>query len=286
MTTSVLPLYPRAAPALAVDGLYLSLRLHTIGTPRSPFVYGSFVSSLDGRIATGSVGPAHADPLQGLKSHNDFRLFQELHAQADCLVTHGGYLRALAAGRLGNVLQVDASGSAPDLARWRASVGLPPQPAIVVASASLEFQVHPSIAEHGQRLIVATGARADALRARALRDAGIEVIVAGEGLRVQGAALAAALGALGYRSLYLLAGPMMLETMLRDRRLDRLFLTLRHRLLGDEHFQTMIHGPRLGAAGDLELQALYLDAGHAGDVAQWFAEFVPSSARERREAVG
>ena len=273
MTAEVLPLYPECGPARPVEGLYLDHRLHEIGSPQSPFVYGSFVSSLDGRIAIMDSGSAEAEVMQGLTNPNDFRLFQELHAQADCLITHGGYLRALAQGRLGNVLQVNASGQAGDLAEWRKENGLAPQPAIALASGSLDFPIHPSISAHAQPIYVATGAGADPARVQALRDRGFRVIFAGEGAMVEGAPLVRALGELGYRCLYLLAGPKMLETMLCDRQLARLYLTIRHRLLGGEKFHTLIHGPRLGEAGQLALRTLYQDRGEDRADGQWFAQF-------------
>jgi hypothetical protein len=61
--------------------------------------------------------------------------------------------------------------------------------------------------------------------------------------------------------------------MLRDGMLDRLYLTLAHRLLGGEHFHGLISGPELGPAGRLRLAALHchVQAG-AGD-GEWFAQF-------------
>jgi riboflavin biosynthesis pyrimidine reductase len=276
MTAEILPLYPASSAPRLLQGLYLAHRLHEIGSTTVPFVYGSFVSSLDGRIAVDDASGV----LKGLTSANDFRLFQELHAQADCLITHGGYLRALASGQLGNVLQVNAGGRSADLAQWRKENGLPAQPAIVVASASLEFPLPASIAEHQQRLYIATGRQADPARVEALRERGLHVIFVGEGRMVQGAPLVRALGELGYRCLYLLAGPQMLETMLRDRKLSRLYLTIRHRLLGGEHFHSLIHGPRLDEAGEMTLRGLYHDAGDDEAAAQWFAQFEPMH-RER-----
>jgi riboflavin biosynthesis pyrimidine reductase len=273
MTAMVLPLYPECGPARPVEGLYLDHRLHKIGSPQLPFVYGSFVSSLDGRIAIMDSGSAEADVMDGLTNQNDFRLFQELHAQADCLITHGGYLRALAEGRLGNVLQVNATGQAGDLAEWRKENGLAPQPAIAIASGSLDFPIHPSISDHAQPVYIATGGGADPARVQALRERGFRVIFGGEGAMVEGAPLVRALGELGYRCLYLLAGPRMLETMLRDRQLSRLYLTIRHRLLGGEKFHTSIHGPRLGEAGQLTLRTLYQDRGEDRADGQWFAQF-------------
>ena len=273
MTATVLPLYPEPGAARHLEGLYLDHRLHELGSAQTPFVYGSFVSSLDGRIALTESGSAETDVLEGLANRNDFRLFQELHAQADCLITHGGYLRALVQGRLGNVLQVNASGRAADLVEWRMQSGLSPQPAIVVASGSLDFPVHASVFEHRQPLYIATGRRANPVRVQEMRERGFRIIFAGEGTLVEGAPLVRALGELGYRSLYLLAGPKVLDTMLRARELSRLYLTIRHRLLGGENFHTMIHGPRLGEAGALALRALYHDPGEDPGDAQWFAQF-------------
>jgi hypothetical protein len=65
----------------------------------------------------------------------------------------------------------------------------------------------------------------------------------------------------------------MLETMLRDQKLSKLYLTLTHHLLGGEQFHTMIPGPPLGAAGRLKLRTLYYDPGNADQNAQWFAQF-------------
>src|SRR5215203_427981 len=161
MTAKVLPLYPEPGSAQALKGLYLNHRLFEAGSAQSPFVYANFVSSLDGRIALVDPGSGESYLPKGLGGGNDFRLFQELHAQADCLITHGGYLRALAGGKLGNVLQVNASGRSADLAQWRKDNGLSAQPAIVVASASLDFPLPASIAEHQQPLYIATGEQAD-----------------------------------------------------------------------------------------------------------------------------
>jgi riboflavin biosynthesis pyrimidine reductase len=273
MTAKVLPLYPEPGPALPLKGLYLKLRLHEVGSAQSPFVYANFVSSLDGRIALVEADKAESDLLEGLTSGNDFRLFQELQAQADCLITHGGYLRALAQKRLGNVLQVGASGNGADLIAWRRENDLTEQPAVVVASGSLDFPVPDSIEAHGQPLYIATGEGADRARVRAWQEQGFKLIFAGSSRMVEGAPLVDALGRLGYKCLYLLAGPHMLDTMLRDGRLARLYLTLTHRLLGGEHFHTMIPGPPLGAAGYLNLRTLYYDQGQAHGKRQWFAQF-------------
>lgn len=271
MTTSLLRLYPGPPGDVPLAGALLADRVHELGSPAAPFVYGSFVSSLDGRIAVSDPDSGETRLPPGLSNPADFRLLLELQAQADCLITNAGYLRDLAAGRLDDVLQIGTRAEGSDLAAWRLAEGLAPQPAVVVVSASLDFVLPESLAGSGQRVMVAVGRDAPAGPVERLRRAGMEVIVAGDGTAVGGPALVRALGDRGFSSLYLLAGPRMLETMLRGGVLARLYVTLAHRLFGGAHFQSMIQGPELGEAGRLRLTSLLHDA----DGGQWFARFEP-----------
>lgn len=267
-------LYPQSREH-PLRGLYLAHRLHELGTPERPFVYGNFVSSWDGRIALRDHRSGEGRLPGALTSESDFRLLLELHAQAACLVTHGGYMRAIAQKRLGDLLQVGAIKGHEDLAEWRAAQGLAPQPAICIASGSLDFPFPESIRGHGQQVFIATGRSADAARVRRLKREGYEVVIAGEGAAVEGRPLVNALAQRGYGSAFLLAGPRMLETMLRDGVLSRLYLTLIHRLLGGEHFHSLIEGPEMHADGRLKLTALYLDSTSPMDTGQFFAQFEP-----------
>src|SRR5690606_24647612 len=119
MAARLLRLYPGPPQDCALAGTYLAHKLHRLGTPDAPFVYADFVCSLDGRIALEEPGTGVSHLPAGLISGNDFRLLLELQAQSDCLITHGGYLRAIAEGRLDNILQV----SARDLVQWRRDNG-------------------------------------------------------------------------------------------------------------------------------------------------------------------
>ncbi len=276
MSAEVSELYPMTGAVRPIKGLYLEHNVHKLGNPAHPFVYANFVSSLDGRI---SLIPANSEipylPNE-LTSDNDFRLFLELHAQADCLITHGGYLRALHENRLGNILQTGVHENTADLAAWRAVNGLKPQPDIVVASSSLEFPIPESISHYNQRLIIATGELADTAKVEQLKRLGHTVIFAGKDHLVEGNALVRRLAEIGYQSLYLIAGPRMLETMLRARRLARLYLTISHRLLGGERFHSMIAGALLGTTGCLALRNMYYDRGASDGFGQWFAQFDPA----------
>ena len=149
------------------------------------------------------------------------------------------------------------------------------QPAVTVVSASLDFALPRSLAEHRQAIYVLTTAAAPRDRIAALRAAGCEVVVTDTGSRVRGRDVATVLSERGYRRAYLQTGPGMLETALRDRVLSRLYLTLSHRVVGGERFDTMLRGGLLSAAGTLRLRSLYLDRYDGVESDQFFASFEP-----------
>ena len=271
----VVQLFPVTGRRRPLEGLYLGEALSSAavvaGAPA--LVYANFVTSLDGRIAVTGAGDVSRLP-EGLTNPRDWRLFQELQAHADCLVTHGGYLRALASGTLGNVLQVGPGAGSEDIARWRAAQGMSAQPAVAVVSASLDFFLPRSLTEHRQPVHVLTTEAAPRDRVAALRAAGCEVVVLGASPLVRCRDAAAALGERGYRRLYLQTGPKMMELAVRDRMLSRLYLTIGHRLVGGDRFDTMVQGGApLGEAGRLRLGALYLDDAPSPDCGQLFARF-------------
>ena len=268
-------LFPVPCKERQLEGLYLDeiLPAPTGGVPA--FVYANFVTSLDGRIAVTDDGGTSRLPT-GLTNPRDWRLFQELQAHADCLVSHGGYLRALASGHLGNVLQVGVGEGSGDIVRWRATQSMAEQPAIAVLSASLDLTIPESLAAHDQPVHVLTTATSRPEHRAALREAGFDVEVTGPGPYVRARDAVEALAARGYRRLYLQTGPRMLDSALRDRVLARLYLTLSHRLVGGDRFDTMVRGDTpLGATGRLRLGTLYLDEAPGLDCGQLFARFDP-----------
>ena len=269
----VIQLYPPPARAKPLRGLYLNECLPAPPPTASALVYANFVTSLDGRIAVTDTSGISRLP-EGLTNPRDWRLFQELQAHADCLVTHGGYMRAFASGRLGNVLQAGAAADSEDIARWRAEHVAAVQPAVAVVSASLDLPIPDSLRAHRQAVHILTTAGADADRRAALERAGYDVVVTGPGPWVRARDAVGTLAARGYRRLYLQTGPRMLESAVRDRVLARLYLTLSHRLVGGDRFDTMARGDApLGVAGRLRLGALYLDEAPGLDCGQLFARF-------------
>lgn len=268
----ILRLFPGPTESVPLKGLYLQEDNHLKGSPEQPHVYANFLSSLDGRIALEDERGVPFLP-KSLTTQDDFRLFLELHCQADCLITHGGYLRSLARGHLGNILKVGAHPLGADLVAWRSVQGLEAQPALVIASASLDFPCPDPWVAPGQKVLIATGYDADPFLVRSLELRGFEVIRAGIGKRVEGGALTAALGQRGYRSLYLIAGPLMLDSMMRCGRLSLLYQTMSHQLLGGEAFRSMVPGPIMHPFGRVQLERLHYDPDSGEGVGQWFSKF-------------
>jgi hypothetical protein len=93
----LLQLYPpKTGTTETIEGRYLRHRLHRQNRMGGPCVYSNYVMSLDGRIA---LGCPHPGVPKAITSDADWRLYQELAAQADVLLTSGRYLREWAEGR-------------------------------------------------------------------------------------------------------------------------------------------------------------------------------------------
>ena len=123
----------------------------------------------------------------------------ELHAQSDCLITHGGYMRALNEGRLGNILQIRDK----DLAEWRCNNGLNCIPPWSLPAPAWSFPKHDSLHDHDQAVYIATGRNADPDRIRYWQDLGYTILIAGEQSMVHGAPLIHQLSGLGLQERFI-----------------------------------------------------------------------------------
>lgn len=248
---------PGVAASRALEGLYLTPRLDPAG---QGLLYSNFVTSLDGRIALARPGRLSHEVPKAIANPRDWRLFQELCAQADLLITSARFFRQALAHEAQDELPIGPGFG--DLLAWRQAQGLAAQPDVAVVSASLHLPVETllqQLATHPRRLFVVTGAGANPVRRRALEQAGVEVLVAGDGEGVEGRRLRRCLLGQGYRRLYAIAGPLLLHSLLRGQALDRLYLTLAGRLLGGTEFDTLCFGDPLSPPPRLRLASLYLD---------------------------
>lgn len=265
-------LYPPPAETRPLTGLYLNHELHRRGSPQRPFVYSNFIASLDGRISEREPDSGRHRVPAAIANSRDWRLYMELAAQADVLLTTARHLRAVSAGRHTELIEIGREPHA-DLASWRASRGLAPQPAIAAVSAGLEIPAAALRRRCQAPLLVLTSRDAPAARVRELQDHDIEVVPVGSGTSVDGDALVRALAARGMGRIYSIAGPRVLHTLLAAGRLDRLYLTLAQVLLGGDHYDTLTAGPPLTPAAGFQLHELHLDAAAPPGAGQLLASF-------------
>ena len=254
-------LYPDHRSRRTIHDLYLD---DPFLRNEKPLVYGNFLTSLDGRIAVVEDGLAQLP--RALVSDNDLSLFLQLEAQADCVVTHGGYMRALAQGRLGDILRPKV----PEFFQWRQAGGLPVQPLIAICSNTLDFPM-PNYLEKEKVEIIA-GARHDRSRRREWEKRGVRVVET-ENERVEGRPLVDHLSGAGYRRIYLAAGPELFESCIADRCVDLLYLTFSCQLLGHRDFVTMTPGKHAPGRCRFQLLRLILDTSNSTQHNQMYATF-------------
>lgn len=276
MSREITQLFPTPIQTHALHGLYLGHNLRQQGAAASskPYIYANFVTSLDGRIAVEDPDHPGLKVPENVANDRDWRLFQELAAQADLIISSGRYLRDWAAGRAQEILQVDDPRFA-DLRDWREVQGLSPQPDIAIISHSLDFPIPDVLTAAGRSVVVFTTAEHDRSRVPHIEAKAGRVYVAGkEGEKsVDGAMMAQKMHELGYHTVYSAAGPQILHLLLEGRVLQRLYLTRASRLLGGRKFATILDGAPLQPPVDLKLNTLYHDPLALDGLGQLFASY-------------
>jgi riboflavin biosynthesis pyrimidine reductase len=275
MSKEIRQLYPGPQEQRTLQGLYLSHDLrHLAASFGKPYVYANFVASLDGRIAVAHPTRPGLMVPKATANERDWRLFQEIAAQADLIISSGRYLRDWADGRAQEILQVDDPRFA-DLRDWREEQGLALQPDIAIISHSLNFPIPDVLTAGGRRVVVFTTAEHDPARVPQIEEKAGKVIVAGkEGQKsVDGALMLQEIQELGYHTVYSAAGPKILHLLLQGKALNRLYLTYASRLLGGETYATILEGASLDPPADLTLNALYHDPLALDGLGQLFAAY-------------
>jgi riboflavin biosynthesis pyrimidine reductase len=257
---------------MPLKGLYLTHNLRQYSAEsRSTYVYANFVTSLDGRIAVAHPTKAGLKVPEQTANDRDWRLYQEIAAQADIIISSGRYLRDWAEGRAQEILQVDDPRFA-DLRQWRQDQGLPPQPDIAIVSGSLQFPIPDVLTAGGRKVVVFTIAEADPERVKEIEDKAGQVIVAGE-KSVSGERMVQHMAELGYQTVYSAAGPKIHHLLLSGGVLNRLYLTHANRLLGGQEYASIVDGESFSPAVDMTLYALYHDPHGLDGLGQLFVVY-------------
>ena len=269
---NIIKLYPQPTAERPLHGTYLAHQLRQ-GSQKSgqAFVYGNFVISLDGRIAIPHPTKEGLTVPKNTANDRDWRLFQELAAQADLIISSGRYLRDWADGRAQEILQVDNPEFA-DLKEWRLTQGLPPQPDIAIISGSLRFPIPEVLTAGGRKVVVFTTANPDAERVKEIEAKAGQVIVTGE-KSVQGDQMVQRMTELGYNTVYSAAGPKVMHLLLAGGVLDRLYLTHASRLLAGQPFSSIVEGDLFDQAIDMKLNTVYFDLHGLEGLGQLFVSY-------------
>lgn len=255
----VLELFPRSGQRRRLKNLYLD-QMADLPKDGLPFIYSNYIASLDGRIALPAEDRHSHQVPPAIANDRDWRLFQELAAQADLLITSGRYFRQAADAETQSELPVGQARDFDDLRAWRLAQGLKPQPDIAVFSASLDIPLETLEHYRGRQLLLITGKQADRDKIAELTGAGqMQLIQCGDGGGVDATDLKQQLRRYAYRRVYAIAGPSVLHTLASGNALDRLYHTTAHCLLGGKTFDTFVWGEQLQPAFALPLRAMYLD---------------------------
>ena len=272
MDDTVLQLYPFPIAERPLTGLFLSHDLRQYSKASGQvFVYSNFVTSIDGRIAIPHPSRSGLVVPKDIANERDWRLFQELAAQADIIISSGRYLRDWAEGRAQEILQIDDPRFA-DLRQWREDRGLLPQPDIAIISGSLRFPIPDVLTAGGRRVVVFTTANPDPDRVAEIESKAGQVVIAGD-KSVDGAMLVQRMAEMGYRTVYSATGPKVLHLLLAGGALNRLYLTQANRLLGGNPFSSIVEGSLLETAVDLQINTIYLDSQALDGLGQLFVSY-------------
>ena len=277
MTKSVTQLLPQPTDERPLHGLYLNHNLRQYsGQNGRPFVFSNYVVSLDGRIAIPHPTRPGLMVPKAIANERDWRLLQELAAQADIILSTGRYLRDIADGRAQEFLEVDNPKFA-DLRDYREKQGLAPYPDVAIISRSLDFPIPDMLTEGGRKVLIFTNGEPDPARVAELERQAGQVIVAGDGDNsvggVNGAKMVAHLTMMDYEVVFAASGPKILHMLLSSGLIDRLYLTQTSRILGGDPIATIVEGPTFDIPYDMKLHSLYYDPHAPEDLGQLLAAY-------------
>lgn len=251
--TGLLELYPEPGQLRQLHGLHLAHDIRSRTGTNGTYLYTGFITSIDGRI---SVGDTDGAPV-AIRNDRDWRLFQELIAQADAVLVSGRYVRDLASGRAKSIFASASDPASADLVDYRRTLGLSDRPAAVVATRS--GLIEPATARTlSETVYVAHGGGVAPDLIRSWEDLSLVPIDAGDG-GVDAPTLLSRLAALGHHTIFSAAGPSILN--LAAASIDALYLTVAGALVGGLDYTTIFEAEELNPPIHFDLASAYLDRG-------------------------
>ena len=251
MLKQVFPYCEKGSP---LEGTYLGLSLHQQASVDNVFIYANYITSLDGRIALYDEDLDEYTVPKSIANGRDWRLYQELAGQADIMLTSARYFRQLEKGKAQDLLPVGSGEKYADIKAWREQQGLKAQPDVMILSNSLDIPLAALEKVQDRKVIVCTGST-DNAKIQNLEQVGVTVFQAEE---VTGVFVRSSLIDLKYRSAYLIAGPEVHATLLKDDCINELFLTTYFALVGGKKISTLLDAD-LPQSKTMKLLLSYLD---------------------------
>ncbi|WP_200307686.1 pyrimidine reductase family protein [Streptomyces adelaidensis] len=212
----------------------------------APWLRANMVSTLDGAAQ-------HGGRSQPISSDADMRIFGTLRGLADAVIVGAETVRQ--------------EGYRPARAREqfaaaRLAAGQTPAPAVVVVSASLELDFSlPLFTSPLTPTILLTGAAAAPDRVATAEKAGVQVVIAGDGMGVDPARAVRALADRGLTRLLSEGGPRLLGQLIAADVLDELCLTVSPMLTAGDA-QRIAGGPSVPVPKRFALASLLEEAGY------------------------
>jgi riboflavin biosynthesis pyrimidine reductase len=195
-----------------------------------PTIVSNFVSTLDGVVAFDTVGHSGGREVSGSFTPDRF-LMGLLRATADAVLVGAGTVRSG-----GNHVWTPGHVHPPaaaDFAAWRERLGLRRQPTTVIVTAGGRIDPeHPSLhAADVPVLLLTTDVGASRLRSASLPPS-VEVVVAGDGERIDAEAIVASLASHDLDLVVCEGGPELLGGLVGAGLVDELFLTVAPQIAG------------------------------------------------------
>jgi len=234
-----------------LDNLYLNPLLSDIYKNSRPVYYANFLSSLDGRIAVYSKKHRLLLTPDAIKSSVDFTLFSQLHAQADCLVTNTNYMKGLNKGYYGDILSVKNK----KLAQWRKDNDIRSHK-IIILSNSLDFPINKKLESYKDKIVILTTAT-NLKKINKFKEKGYEIVKC-QGNNVSAKSLNKYIIKNKFKSVYFIAGPTIVEKMIAEKLLDRLYYSTSMSLIGTQKYDTIIRGKFLKETVNLNLIEMFI----------------------------